>query len=69
MDEPREVGAAVAADSAAVWDRGLRELASRCASDLGIPLERGVYAGVTGPSLRQSPLNGSPSVALPSPWT
>jgi purine-nucleoside phosphorylase len=32
------------------YDRELRELASRCAAELGVALPAGVYAGVCGPS-------------------
>ena len=33
-----------------LWDEGLGRLASSCAAEQGIPLERGVYAGMRGPS-------------------
>lgn len=32
------------------YSAGLRELAERCARDLGVPVEKGVYAGLVGPS-------------------
>ena len=36
-------------DMSAIYDAGLRDLACRCALELGIRLERGVYIGVRGP--------------------
>ena len=38
-------------DMSAIYDAGLRDLACRCALELGIRLERGVYIGVRGPQL------------------
>lgn len=37
-------------DMTAAYDARLRDLARRTAQDLGIPLEEGVYAGLSGPS-------------------
>ena len=37
-------------DMSAIYDAGLRDLACRCALELGIRLERGVYIGVRGMS-------------------
>ena len=36
--------------AAGLWDDRLLGIASSCAAELGIPLERGVYAGMRGPS-------------------
>ena len=38
-------------DMSAIYDAGLRDLACRCALELGIRLERGVYIGVRGPQM------------------
>ena len=37
-------------DMSDAYDDGLQALALACARELGVPLESGVYAGVTGPS-------------------
>lgn len=37
-------------DMSEVYDHGLRDLARRCAQQLGMRVEHGVYAGVLGPS-------------------
>ena len=41
-------------DMSAIYDAGLRDLACRCALELGIRLERGVYIGVRGPQMGMS---------------
>lgn len=47
---PVEMGDIRFPDMTAAYDRDLVALAEECAADLGIPLTRGVYAAVPGPS-------------------
>lgn len=60
-------GASASPDMSAIYDAGLRDLACRCALELGIRLERGVYIGVRGPQMESPAETACSASGAPMP--